>query len=40
MALSCAALRAAGPVTVSGAEAVAISYPGFYSDLGRLRGNA
>jgi 3-phosphoshikimate 1-carboxyvinyltransferase len=30
------ASRATGPVTVTGAEAVAKSYPGFYNDLSRL----
>jgi len=37
MALACAALRATAPVTIDGADAVAKSYPGFFSDLERLR---
>jgi 3-phosphoshikimate 1-carboxyvinyltransferase len=30
------AASAAGPVTITGAEAVAKSYPGFYDDLARI----
>jgi 3-phosphoshikimate 1-carboxyvinyltransferase len=37
MALACASLRASAETTVSGAEAIAISYPGFFSDLDKLR---
>ena len=36
MALAIAALGARGPSTIDGAEAVAISYPGFFDALGRL----
>lgn len=36
MALAIVASRAEGPVTISGAEAVSKSYPGFYDDLSRL----
>ena len=36
MALAIAALAARGPSTIDGAEAVAISYPGFFETLGRL----
>ena len=36
MALAIAALSARGPSTIDGAEAVAISYPGFFDALGRL----
>jgi 5-enolpyruvylshikimate-3-phosphate synthase len=36
MALAIAALGARGPSTIDGAEAVAISYPGFFETLGRL----
>jgi 5-enolpyruvylshikimate-3-phosphate synthase len=32
-----AGLLAAGETTVTGADAVAVSYPAFWSDLGRLR---
>lgn len=37
MAFAIAALRAAGPCTITGAEAVAVSYPDFFSALERLR---
>jgi 3-phosphoshikimate 1-carboxyvinyltransferase len=37
MAFAVAALGASGPVTIEGAEAVAVSYPGFFDDLDRLR---
>jgi 3-phosphoshikimate 1-carboxyvinyltransferase len=36
MALAIAALGARAPSTINGAEAVAISYPGFFETLGRL----
>jgi 3-phosphoshikimate 1-carboxyvinyltransferase len=36
MALAIAALGASGPSTIDGAEAVAVSYPGFFDALGRL----
>jgi 3-phosphoshikimate 1-carboxyvinyltransferase len=36
MALAIAALSARGPSTIDGAEAVAVSYPGFFEALGRL----
>lgn len=36
MALAVAALAASDPVTIGGCEAVGISYPGFFRDLGRL----
>lgn len=36
MALAIAALGARGPSTIDGAEAVAISYPGFFETLGQL----
>ncbi|MDE5691944.1 MAG: 3-phosphoshikimate 1-carboxyvinyltransferase [Alistipes sp.] len=36
MSLAVAALRASGPVTVTGAECVAKSYPGFFDDLQNL----
>jgi 3-phosphoshikimate 1-carboxyvinyltransferase len=36
MALAIAALSARGPSTITGAEAVAISYPGFFETLGQL----
>jgi 3-phosphoshikimate 1-carboxyvinyltransferase len=36
MALAIAALGAAGPSTITGSEAVAISYPGFFETLERL----
>jgi 3-phosphoshikimate 1-carboxyvinyltransferase len=37
MAFAVAALAASGPVTIDGADAAAVSYPTFFSDLGRLR---
>jgi 3-phosphoshikimate 1-carboxyvinyltransferase len=37
MAFAVAALGARGPVTIEGADAVAVSYPGFFEDLERLR---
>jgi 3-phosphoshikimate 1-carboxyvinyltransferase len=37
MAFAIAALGARNPVTIEGAEAVAVSYPGFFDDLDRLR---
>lgn len=37
MAFAIAALNATGPVTIRGAEAAAVSYPGFFDDLERLR---
>lgn len=37
MSLAVAALRAAGPVTIEGAECVAKSYPDFFDDLRTLR---
>ncbi len=37
MAFAVAALAAAGPVTIEGADAVAVSYPSFFDDLDRLR---
>jgi 3-phosphoshikimate 1-carboxyvinyltransferase len=37
MAFAVAALTAAGPVTIHGAEAAAVSYPAFFADLERLR---
>jgi 3-phosphoshikimate 1-carboxyvinyltransferase len=36
MAMAIAALGARGPSQINGAEAVAISYPGFFETLGRL----
>jgi 3-phosphoshikimate 1-carboxyvinyltransferase len=36
MAFAIAGAAAASPVTISGAEAVAVSYPGFFSELRRL----
>jgi 3-phosphoshikimate 1-carboxyvinyltransferase len=36
MAFAIAGSRAAGPVQVTGAEAVAVSYPGFFDQLDRL----
>ena len=36
MALACAALRADGPVTIEGSEAVGKSYPRFFDDLAKL----
>jgi 3-phosphoshikimate 1-carboxyvinyltransferase len=36
MAFAIAGAAAAAPVTISGAEAVAVSYPGFFSELRRL----
>ena len=38
MAAAIAATRAAGPVTIRGAEAVAKSYPGFFDDFRKLGG--
>ena len=37
MAFAIAALGARAPVTIEGAEAVSVSYPGFFDDLERLR---
>jgi 3-phosphoshikimate 1-carboxyvinyltransferase len=37
MAFAIAALGARAPVTIEGAEAVTVSYPGFFADLERLR---
>jgi 3-phosphoshikimate 1-carboxyvinyltransferase len=37
MAFAIAALGATGPTTITGAEVVAVSYPGFFADLDRLR---
>ena len=37
MAFAIAALGARAPVTIEGAEAVSVSYPGFFDDLDRLR---
>ena len=37
MAFAVAGLAAAGPVTIDGADAAAVSYPGFFADLDRLR---
>jgi 3-phosphoshikimate 1-carboxyvinyltransferase len=36
MAFAVAALGATGPTTIEGADAVAVSYPGFFDDLDRL----
>ena len=36
MAFAIAALGATGPTTIEGADAVAVSYPGFFEDLDRL----
>jgi len=36
MAFAIAGSRAAHPVAITGAEAVAVSYPGFFDDLERL----
>jgi len=36
MAFAIAALGASGPTTIEGADAVAVSYPGFFGDLDRL----
>ena len=36
MAFAIAALAASGPSTIDGADAVAISYPGFFETLDRL----
>ena len=36
MAFAVAGSRATGPVTITGAEAVSVSYPGFFDELGRL----
>ena len=38
MAFAVAALGARRPCTITGADAVAVSYPGFFADLERLRG--
>ncbi|MDR2753610.1 MAG: 3-phosphoshikimate 1-carboxyvinyltransferase [Oscillospiraceae bacterium] len=40
MAMAIAALRCDGPVLLRGAQAVAKSYPGFWEDYNRLKGNA
>jgi 3-phosphoshikimate 1-carboxyvinyltransferase len=40
MAFAIAALSASGPSTIDGADAVVISYPGFFETLGRLVGPA
>jgi len=37
MAFAIAGLSASGPVTIEGAEAIAVSYPTFFDDLERLR---
>jgi len=37
MAFAIAALGATGPTSIAGAEVVAVSYPGFFSDLDQLR---
>jgi 3-phosphoshikimate 1-carboxyvinyltransferase len=37
MAFAIAALGATGPTTIDGAEVVAVSYPGFFTDLAHLR---
>jgi 3-phosphoshikimate 1-carboxyvinyltransferase len=37
MAFAIAGLTAAGPVTIEGADAAAVSYPTFFDDLDRLR---
>ena len=37
MAFAIAALGAAGPTSIAGAEVVAVSYPGFFADLDTLR---
>ena len=37
MALAVAALGAAGPVTIAGSDAAAVTYPGFFADLRRLQ---
>jgi 3-phosphoshikimate 1-carboxyvinyltransferase len=39
MSFAVAGSRATGPVAISGAEAVAVSYPGFFDDLERLAGS-
>lgn len=36
MAFAIAGSRATGPVNITGAEAVSVSYPGFFDELGRL----
>jgi 5-enolpyruvylshikimate-3-phosphate synthase len=36
MAFAIAGSRAARPVAIAGAEAVAVSYPGFFDELERL----
>ena len=38
MAMAILALRAKEPVTISGAEIVAVSYPNFFRDLGVIVG--
>ena len=38
MAFAIAGSRATGPVQITGAEAVAVSYPGFFAELDRLAG--
>jgi 5-enolpyruvylshikimate-3-phosphate synthase len=37
MAFAIAALGARHPCTITGADAVAVAYPGFFEDLGALR---
>jgi len=37
MAFAVAGLTATAPVTIEGAEAAAVSYPGFFDELERLR---
>jgi 3-phosphoshikimate 1-carboxyvinyltransferase len=37
MAFAIAALGASGSTTIDGADVVAVSYPGFFADLERLR---
>jgi 5-enolpyruvylshikimate-3-phosphate synthase len=36
MAFAIAGSRATGPVQITGADVVAVSYPGFFSELDRL----
>ncbi|MDC0700430.1 3-phosphoshikimate 1-carboxyvinyltransferase, partial [Blautia wexlerae] len=40
MALSIAALKADGPVTITDAESINKSYPAFFADYNRLGGKA
>jgi len=40
MAFAVAALAASGPSVIAGADAVAVSYPGFFETLDRLRGES